>query len=405
MKNREMNIKETFCLLTTKTYPKGTEDELAKYLPKGCTRDEFGNYFIVVGEGSDTMFTAHLDTVSRENIQIKHVFDGNLIKSDGTTILGADDKAGVVVLFYMIEKNVPGTYYFFVGEESGCAGSSKVANVLRLNKGVVPYKKVLSFDRKGYDSIITEQAWEVTCSNEFAIDLATKLNSADDTFAYKPDPTGLYTDCYEFYDLVPECANISVGYGGHHTNTEWQDIVFLEKLCKALVKIDWNSLTIFRDNNKIDHTSSYKNMYNGYDYGNSYNTWRCPSKTNTSNKSYYYDSKLGDSYETIATNTSAQIEYFYDEKYEFLTEIYLTLGKVTGIVMHDDRLKKENSLIKVMLEKYLIEYTSFYWNGITLTIFNNYDELLFDRDDLALDIPEFDFFKLQEENPALGIFK
>ena len=40
------------------------------------------------------------------------------------TILGADDKAGMVILLYMIEKKIPGLYYFFIGEEVGCIGSN-----------------------------------------------------------------------------------------------------------------------------------------------------------------------------------------------------------------------------------------------------------------------------------------
>jgi hypothetical protein len=50
-----------------------------------------------------------------------------MISTDGTTTLGADDKAGVSVLIWMMKHNIPGLYYFFIGEE-GCIGSGLAAN-------------------------------------------------------------------------------------------------------------------------------------------------------------------------------------------------------------------------------------------------------------------------------------
>jgi hypothetical protein len=64
----------------------------------------------------------HLDTVSREHTKVNHVINGNMISTDGTTTLGADDKAGVSVLIWMMKHNIPGLYYFFIGEV-GCIGS------------------------------------------------------------------------------------------------------------------------------------------------------------------------------------------------------------------------------------------------------------------------------------------
>ena len=114
----DMNIKQTFLNLTSKTYPFGFEAELESLLPKGFYQDTNGNYFYKIGD-SKTAFTSHLDTACKEQVNVKHVFEGDLIKTDGTSILGADDKAGVTILLYMIEKNVPGLYCFFIGEEVG----------------------------------------------------------------------------------------------------------------------------------------------------------------------------------------------------------------------------------------------------------------------------------------------
>ena len=56
----------------------------------------------------------------------------------------------------------------------------------------------------------------------------------------------------KFMHIVPECTNISVGYYNEHTTREVQDIVYLQKLCKAVCEIDWDSLPIVRDPLTID---------------------------------------------------------------------------------------------------------------------------------------------------------
>jgi hypothetical protein len=237
-----MNIKETFLKLTEWTFPYGTEYRLEPFLPNGFKEDDFGNYYLKLGE-SDTMFTCHLDTCSSKYEKVNHIIGSKFIKTDGTTILGADDKAGMTVLLYLIKNNIPGLYYFFVGEEVGGVGSGNLSSCLDFSS----YKKCISFDRRGYDSIITRQWSGRCCSDDFALELSKQLNSKNLTFNFKPDPTGSFTDSDNFISQIPECTNISVGYFDEHRVTECQDILFLDSLCNALVKVDWNSLPIARD--------------------------------------------------------------------------------------------------------------------------------------------------------------
>lgn len=76
------------------------------------------------------LFTCHMDTVTPgQNIKPQIGSDG-IIRSDGTTILGSDDKAGIAAmleaLLVLKEKNVPhGKIQFVitVGEESGLVGA------------------------------------------------------------------------------------------------------------------------------------------------------------------------------------------------------------------------------------------------------------------------------------------
>lgn len=83
------------------------------------------------GEGAPTIFfTSHMDTVTPGN-GIKPQLDADgYIRSDGTTILGADDKAGISAMFEAIrvlkEQGIPhGRIQFVitVGEESGLLGA------------------------------------------------------------------------------------------------------------------------------------------------------------------------------------------------------------------------------------------------------------------------------------------
>lgn len=235
-----MDIKQTFINLTKFTYPYGTEYLLEKYLPKGAIKDKCGNYYYQVGN-SDTIFTCHLDTVCKEVKKVNHIFDKNIIKTDGTTNLGADDKAGMTVMLYMISKNVPGLYYFFIGEEVGCIGSSNLAYSEDFSK----YKRCVSFDRRGYGSVITHQLRGRCCSKEFADKLSSELSKGLLEFA--PDSTGIVTDSASFMSQIPECTNISVGYFKEHTVNEHQDILYLKNLCDAVVGVNWEDLPCVRD--------------------------------------------------------------------------------------------------------------------------------------------------------------
>lgn len=239
-----MNILTTFLRLTEFTIPYGDEDYFDQYLPTGTQMDESGNYFIKIGE-SRTMFTSHLDVVCSKSEKVNHVIGSRFIKTDGSTILGADDKAGVMVMLNMIERKVPGLYYFFIGEEVGGVGSGNAS----FKGNWEDYDRCISFDRRGYTSVITEQFYGECCSPEFAIDLCSKLNQLNPLFKFKPDDTGSFTDSASFMDYIPECTNISVGYFKQHTKDEYQDIRFLDLLCEAVTKVDWENLPTKRDFN------------------------------------------------------------------------------------------------------------------------------------------------------------
>lgn len=252
-----MNIREKFLQLTQYTEVIGQEYMLEQYLPEGITEDHVGNYWIKIGE-SDTLFTSHLDTAAHSRRKVKHKFDSitnksgekeHFIETDGRTILGADDRAGVVVMLNMIEHNIPGLYYFFMGEESGTVGSS---SILEDSPEIFePYKKCISFDRKGYGSIITVQMGSRCCSPAFAFQLAKELTASSD-YHFQSDPTGIFTDSATFMDDIPECTNISIGYFNEHSTEEFQNITYLENFCEAVLKVKWEELPVERNPGPIE---------------------------------------------------------------------------------------------------------------------------------------------------------
>ncbi len=340
-----MNIKETFISLTSETYPYGYEEDLFSKLPQDLEIDEFGNLYKQIGDNPSCMFTSHLDTASHEKCKVKHVFEGDFVKTDGTSILGADDKAGVTIMLYMMKMGVKGLYYFFLGEERGCIGSKKVAQKHK-ETPLHNIKKVISFDRRGTDSIITFQSSQRCCSETFALDLSEKLNrlskaekSIQLEFNYSGDPTGIYTDSYQFMYIYPECTNISVGYYSEHTRSERQDLVHLEKLAKTCVLIDWEELKVERNPNRKESVSNYS-----------------------------YDTDIWEySYKKTPKEDKKKVWFIDDEfdKYVSLVE-YNNKGEVVTYDVNKKRINKEENLIKYFIKSLEVSVEKVEWNGIEL---------------------------------------
>lgn len=242
------DVRGTFISLVTKTYPHGHEEEVVPLISQiGLQKDEWGNYYKIIGE-STTMFTSHLDTADRQQSKVtlmsEKTSNGEIIRSDGTTILGADDKSGVTVMLYMMTHNIPGIYYFFIGEERGGIGSRDVSYNLDKIKHLNGVQKCVSFDRRNYYSVVTSQYGVTCCSDEFGNALSKELGKSG--LKMNLDPTGVFTDSASFMEQIPECTNVSVGYFDEHTKNEHQNITFLEKLAEACIKVDWENLPVVR---------------------------------------------------------------------------------------------------------------------------------------------------------------
>ena len=246
-KYNPLDPRSTFLSLVTKTYPHGLEDEVLQFLPE-LDKDLVGNYYKIIGSKPTTMFTCHLDTADRKQ-GITRLYsiqeDGQEhIITDESTILGADDKSGTTVMLYLMANNVPGLYYFFIGEERGGIGSHALADVYDEVEYLKEIKRCVSFDRRKTISVITAQAGGRCCSDEFGQSLCDAYNASG--LNLKIDPTGVYTDSASFIDHIPECTNVSVGYYNEHTGKEKQNMDYLIDLCKASVNVDWDKLPTTR---------------------------------------------------------------------------------------------------------------------------------------------------------------
>lgn len=108
-------------------------------------KDSFGNVYVSIdGKGRPIFFIAHMDTVEPCD-GAKPIVEDGYVKSDGKTILGADDKASIGVMLALIEElggkeHRPIEFVFFRSEESGNLGA------INFDYGLLKAKEGFCFD-------------------------------------------------------------------------------------------------------------------------------------------------------------------------------------------------------------------------------------------------------------------
>ncbi len=131
---------DLFLALVAIDSPSGEEDRIALFVEQHLlslgfvtTYDEAGNlYASLPGEGEPILFNAHLDTVALA-VGAKPIIVDGIIASDGTTALGADDKAAIAAILWALSTikdeaiaHPPLLLLFTVSEEEGLVGSSQL---------------------------------------------------------------------------------------------------------------------------------------------------------------------------------------------------------------------------------------------------------------------------------------
>jgi len=254
-------------LLEMLTYmrPHGSKAEL-KFInrfirPLGVREDAFGNLIKVVGS-SPVLWSSHTDSVhGRSGRQSVDLSGDGWVTAPHSDCLGADCAAGVWIMCEMIRLNIPGTYVFHRDEESGGNGSTYIArHTPELLKGI---KYAIAFDRKAFSSVITHQFGGRGCSDAFANDLCHQLGDG-----WQPDDGGTFTDTAMYFDHVPECTNISVGYLDQHTSRESLFLPFLVDLLGRMAALDVDALPCVRKPGEDDE--DYFRHYHGSPRSNRY---------------------------------------------------------------------------------------------------------------------------------------
>lgn len=257
-------FKQLFLDLTAMTVPHGSEyiyyNHWMKHLIDFELQQDGENFYYTVGDGSSTtLFCSHLDTADSISKEVRHGFANSIIYTESDTLLGADDKAGVVTMLYLMYNKVPGTYYFFAGEECGRIGSIKAAASHR--EYFSKFDRAIAFDRMGKGSIISNQ-FTGRCASPLFVD-ALIGEYKNHYMKMYDDPTGSYTDTASFMRIIPECTNISIGYHNQHTKSEFINIDYAFSIARASAQINWDDLPVDRD---IAPTANsfHRNNYSGW---------------------------------------------------------------------------------------------------------------------------------------------
>jgi tripeptide aminopeptidase len=158
----------------------GNEKEMIEYLEKEfqklgaqTTIDKYGNLIAKINAkecmGKEPiLLSCHADTV-KPGIGIKPVIDNDVIKSDGTTILGADDKAGIAEMLESLrtaEVHPPIEIAISRQEEIGLLG------VKNMDYSLISAKKGFLLDNDTLDTIV------IGGPSYFAIDVEIKGKAA-----------------------------------------------------------------------------------------------------------------------------------------------------------------------------------------------------------------------------------
>ncbi len=166
MINRDRMV-QTFLELVAIDSPSGDEDAIAdeletRLLALGleCSPDAAGNVLAWrPGTGEPILLSAHMDTVEPGR-GIQPIWDGpDIIRTDGSTILGADNKAGCAVILEVIQSAIedevptrPIEVAISRGEEIGLVGAQN------MDYGRISAKVAVVIDSGGPPSAIQGQA-------------------------------------------------------------------------------------------------------------------------------------------------------------------------------------------------------------------------------------------------------
>jgi hypothetical protein len=222
-----------------------------------------GNIYIVRGY-ADTYpcVVAHLDQVQKNHsadfvaVETDDIIFGYSSSNNRREGLGADDKNGIWVALNCLMHFDVIKVAFFVGEESGCIGSSRCDM-----RWFDDCRFVVEPDRRGANDLITDICGRI-CSEEFERVIDGAL------FGYKPTH-GMMTDVMELSErnIGISCINLSCGYYEPHTDKEYTIKADLINCLNFVKHIIATATDVYPHKYENDWRSSYSSSYY---YGSSY---------------------------------------------------------------------------------------------------------------------------------------
>lgn len=285
--NKEL-LKNLYCVFS----PSGNEKKMRKFVKRYINRtcldvtieqDKFGNLFVTKGTAETyPCLAAHLDQVQHKHskdfecVEGKDVIFGYSHKSREQQGLGADDKNGIYICLECLAKYDTLKVAFFVGEETGCVGSSKCDL-----KFFEDCRFIIEPDRRGGDDLITSMYCGDVCSEEFIEAIKP------DEFGYSEE-IGTVTDVGELVErgVGISCLNLSCGYYEAHTDCEFTVLSELQNCLDFVCHIIETCTDVYpfvsrgrygyswgATSHKHSHDAMSKAYYDWYDYDRGYD-WR-----------------------------------------------------------------------------------------------------------------------------------
>lgn len=274
--------------------------------------DRHGNLLITKGDANTfPCVAAHMDQV-----QHRHPKDFMCMEVGGDVLgyspklheqmgLGADDKNGIYICLECLERFDAIKVAFFVGEETGCTGSSVVD--LGFFKDC---RFIIEPDRRGGSDLITSMYCGQVCSDEFIDAIGFK------DYGYEED-TGTVTDVGALVErgVGISCLNLSCGYYGAHTDHETTCLAELGNCLDFVTHIVETCTDVY--------PHKYEGHY-GYRYGG-YSSY-CKTKDWDFYGGYGYYDKMSKKEDATEKNKFDDMDGyycdgFYDEDYQLMSNV------------------------------------------------------------------------------------
>ncbi len=240
--------------------------------------DDLGNILVIKGKSLFyPCFCCHLDTVHSYpngfNVFLQKNKDRDYLYSSddkkNPVGIGGDDKCGIFVCLYLLQKIDNIKIVFFSGEESGGTGSCEIDK-----KFFDDCKYIAGIDRWNGHDFINSYSGNKTISKE----LIKAVKSILSKFDYSLN-AGLFTDVFNLMSrgINLSCFNLSCGYYSHHSREEFVDLNELYNcclLCMELCKLPDVYKFIYSKFNFSrsywhDENYNYKDKYKKHDYNSS----------------------------------------------------------------------------------------------------------------------------------------